>query len=83
MPSLDQMMQIAAAPPAPQLSVASPFNDTQLIALIAAGNQTDTVAEAVSRAMDTVAEAIVQIGPGQQNLARLIQAKVQRKKLQD
>jgi hypothetical protein len=60
-----------AALPAPQLTVAQPINDVQLIALVAAQFQASDAYEAVQRAMEIVVEAIVQSDCGR-NLPRMV-----------
>jgi hypothetical protein len=60
------LQQLAAQQAQPQMQLATPFNDTQLVAFLAgsiyASRTTNlTFKEVVSQALDIVAEAIVQM----------------------
>ncbi len=50
----------AQQPQQPATVIAAPFNDVQLVAMIAAHQHDMTPREAVARAMDIVVESIVQ-----------------------
>ena len=68
------MQQAAVAQPAPQQTVLStPFNDTQLIAMIAVQCIGPTAEDRVEHAIDLVVEAVVAVNTGK--LSAAIEAK--------
>ena len=62
---------------APVMNLAQPFNDIQLVAIMASRNFEGTVEASVHRAMEIVAEAVVQQG----KLAEMV--RVRRAQLED
>ena len=54
---------VGAQPQQPQMVIAQPFNDIQLVAMIAGTSRAGTAAEAVKWAVEIVAHAVVDGNP--------------------
>lgn len=76
--NLERMLQQAAVaqPQQPQVALSLPFNDAQLLAMVAVHIDAPTLKKQVEAAVEIVAESVVAVNTGA--LGRMIEAKRKR-----